>query len=119
MKTREEILSELNHFRGTEYYYKHPLGLVKYTDGVKYLAESAECYWLIDVVASYQVEKKFNKEKFLVFHLKVNSDLSAKITITDGNESILGMQMLEFTDFPLKEITLWCIDRIVLLPSEY
>lgn len=114
-----EILKELEQFRGSEHYYNHPLGLIKYTDGIKFLADAAQCYWFIDVVASYQVEKKFSKESFLVFHLKVNDDLSAKITITDGNDSILGMQMLEYTDFPLKEIKVWCIDKILILPGEY
>ncbi len=44
--------AELAQFTGTEQYYKHLGGLV-YTDGVKYLAEKAGSYWLLDIIASY------------------------------------------------------------------
>lgn len=106
-------------FNGTENYYKHELFNIKYTDGIKYLAEVADCYWLIDLVASYQYEPKFKDERFMVYHLKVNKDLSATVKISDGDENILGMQDIEYTDFPLSEIKLWFVDGILILPSEY
>ncbi len=40
---------ELEQFYGTEKWYRHFTGLV-YTDGIKYLAENAGAYWLIDLV---------------------------------------------------------------------
>ena len=48
-----ELEEELAQFHGTTKYYKNFTGLL-YTDGVRYLAERAECYWLIDLVGSYQ-----------------------------------------------------------------
>jgi hypothetical protein len=47
--------NDLNGFTGSEQFYRH--SMVKnftYTEGVKYLAEEAEAYWLIDAIASYQ-----------------------------------------------------------------
>ena len=47
--------SQLSHFTGTERYYRisrrHLL-----TDGTKYLAEEAECFWLIDAAISHLLE---------------------------------------------------------------
>ena len=44
--------NQLSHFTGTERYYRisrrHLL-----TDGTKYLAEEAECFWLIDAAISH------------------------------------------------------------------
>jgi hypothetical protein len=48
--------SDLASFHGTELVYQHPLSSLCYTDGVRYLAREANCYWLIDVIASYQDE---------------------------------------------------------------
>jgi hypothetical protein len=116
--TPEQIKSELNHFTGTEHYYKHPFGIL-FTDGVKFLAEECQSYWLIDLVASYQVEESVMKEPFQVFKLTVNKDHSAKVEISDGNDNILHLQIIDYTDFPLDQIQLWCIDKICILPSEY
>lgn len=118
MKSKEEILETLPCFTGTEHYYKHPFGIT-FTDGCKFLADSAESYWLLDLVASYQYEPKVKDEEFQVFKLKVNDDKSALVEISDGNHNILMTQEIEYTDFPLSEIELWCIDKICILPSEY
>lgn len=118
MKTKEELLISLQCFTGTEHYYKHPFG-IKFTDGVKYLADECQCYWLLDIVASYQFDINVKNEDFQVFKLKVNEDHSALVEISDGNHNILMTQEIEYTDFPLQEIELWCIDKICILPSEY
>ncbi|MCK5742546.1 MAG: hypothetical protein KAH48_10030 [Chlorobi bacterium] len=119
MKNISELTVGLQEFHGTELWYKHQTSLIHYTDGIKYLAENADCYWLIDLVASYQVENRVKNEPFQVFHLKVNENKTAKITISDGNDNILAVQEIEYSDFPLPEITVWCVDKIMLLPGEY
>ena len=119
MTNSSKLSVELQQFHGTEHYYQHQMGLIHFTDGIKYLAENAGAYWLIDIVASYQVDHKVKQESFQVFELKVDTDKSATITITDGNDNILRVQELEYTDFPLSEITVWCVDKIMLLPGEY
>ncbi len=48
-------VSRLSLFTGTEHYYRisrrHLL-----TDGTKYLAEEAECFWMMDAIASHLSE---------------------------------------------------------------
>lgn len=117
MKSVEEIQNNLPYFTGTEHYYQYNFG-IKLTDGVKYLADSCDCYWLLDIVASYQVDEKIKNEEFQVYKLNVK-DNSAVLEITDGNYNILATQEIEYTDFPLDEITIWFTDDVILLPSEY
>ncbi len=118
MKKAEEILDNLVYFTGTGNYYKHMFGIM-YTDGVQYLAESADAYWLIDLVASYQFDMKVKKEEFQVYKLKVNPDKTAIVEISDGNDNIIATQKILYTDFPLDEITLWFSNKVCYLPSEH
>jgi hypothetical protein len=47
----------LGHFTGCDELYRHALCRnVLYTEGVQYVAESAGAYWLIDKVATLQMD---------------------------------------------------------------
>ena len=107
--------SELQQFTGTEQYFKHWTGRLLYTDGVKYMAERAGAYWLIDLVASYQSEHK--GVWFQVWDLKAK-DSQGVVTMA-GESEVLVKQELEYTDFPLESLRLFVVDGVLLLPSEY
>ncbi len=116
-----ELESSLRQFTGTTRYarlYAHLL----LTDGAVYLAENAKSWWLLDVYASYLLHIDGNKEPFTCLKMTV-SDHSAMVVIEDGNEKVIARQHIEYTDFPLNEITLygcWSEDNwVVMLPSEY
>jgi len=112
-----ELKAELKQFTGTEHYYKNFTGL-RYTDGVKFLADKTGCYWLIDLVGSYQ--HKLKNVGFQLWELKVNKDKTAVVTIKeDDDKPILIKQELKYTDFSLNEIQLYCIGGVLILPSEY
>jgi len=118
MEKVSKILSNLAQFNGSDRFYKHQSGTI-YTEGVQYLAKSADAYWLLDLVASHC---KYNEDVkghyFQVYDLFVK-DNSAKVVITDGNHNILGKQEIEYTDFPLNKFVLWCVHNTIMLPSEY
>ena len=44
---------------------------------------------------------------------------SATVTVEDGNDNIITSLTIEFTDFPLEEMTLWLVEKTLMLPSEY
>lgn len=44
---------DLQQFTSTQDYHRHFTGLL-YTDGIQYLAEHGQCFWLIDLVGSHQ-----------------------------------------------------------------
>ena len=117
--SKESIINNLNYFTGTTTYYKAGLGIV-FTDGVKYLADQCKCYWLIDMVMSWQLDKQVKKEEFQLCRLKVNhEDNSAVFTIEDGNYNIIAQQDIVYTDFPLDEIVVWYSNKVIYLPSEH
>jgi hypothetical protein len=118
MKSKDEIETELMQFTGTEYYHKHPLGIM-YTDGIDYLCKKYSCFWLIDAVASWQFDKKVRKQEFQVFRLKVHDDKSAVLTIEDGNYNKVAEQIISFSDVQIEEIDLWFANGVCYLPSEH
>jgi len=113
----EQLRSELSAFTGTEQYFKHWLGF-RFTDGVKYLAEKSDCFWLLDAIGSYQ--HKVRNVSFQLWTLRVNEDSSAILEMKeDTNEPVIVKQEIPYTDFPMKELKLYYIDGVLLLPSEY
>lgn len=117
MQTITNLKSELGQFTGTEHYYRHWLGL-RYTDGVKFLAEKAGAYWLIDLVASYQPRLK--NEAFQVWTLK-KTDKGFMAVRDDGNDHILRRQLISYSDIPTDILPLkMCFtDNVLMLTSEY
>lgn len=114
------LIEELKQFTGSETFYRHSLyRKFVYTEGVQFLAEKAGAYWLIDYVFSNQLDKKIKAEEFQVWKIKVNDDNSAVIRVEDGNDNMVKRFKLEFTDFPLKEFSLWFSNNTLLLPSEW
>ena len=105
--------NDLTQFTGTENYYKHWLGIV-YTDGVKYLAEKAQAYWLIDAIASYR-----RSEPFQIWSLDVKGRQAVLTMVEDTGRPELVRQEIGYTDFPIDSIKLYLIDKVLLLPSEY
>lgn len=118
--TMSELENFLSGFTGTEHYYKAMFNGVVFTDGIKALADSMACYWLIDAIVSYQGETAIKAEGFQIWTLTVKDDNSAILTCkTDTNEPLLVSQMFDYTDFVVGELKLYCIDNVILLPSEY
>ncbi len=138
MNTETITLSELSQFTGTGGYHRNWTGFL-YTDGIEHLAEKAECYWLIDAIASYQHKLKRDPDlaRFQLWILSVakegereypfieieNDDMGCVLTCwrDTPKEGVKPpvIQQFEYTDFPLPEIKLYVVDNVLLLPSEY
>ena len=114
------LLHELRQFTGSEQFYRTPLfkGFI-YTEGVKYLAEEAGAYWLIDHIFANQMLDVLKEQPFQVWKIVVHENESATIHVEDGDDNRLTFFSLSYTDFPLKEFALWLVDKTLLLPSEY
>jgi hypothetical protein len=124
---------------GSEQYYKHWTRRLVYTDGVRFLADYAGAYWLIDLIASHQTKPKVKNAPIQMWLLQKNKyDEGARITCCHDIETtesepnvggyrdeikmplgVLAFQKIPYTDFPLPTITLYVKDGTLLLPSEY
>jgi len=135
----ETLRKTLPGFSGTDGYHRLTLGhqLVA-TDGVAYLAEKAQCHWLMDVIASYIPRLVKAHERFAVANLTLNGDGGATFTLDNGNHGedakhlgkyagnpgLYAHQRIGYTDFPLPEgIKLYVEDAgeyyVVMLPGEH
>lgn len=113
--------ADLLQFTGTENWYRHAfVRSVLYTDGAKYVAEAGGAYWLLDEIAFVQKSHTaLAAEEFQVWKLTVHPAQSGTLTCEDGNGNVILSKPLEYTDFPLDEITLYYTNNAILLPSEY
>jgi hypothetical protein len=115
-----QIRLDFTQFTGTQCYYRVSRQFVV-TDGCKYLAENAACYWLFDTVSCHIAESK-TEDWFILVRLEV-ADSRAVLSYEDGNGNVYARQEIEYTDFPLDQITLYaCWDGerwVLMLPSEY
>ncbi|NEZ61021.1 DUF6876 family protein [Adonisia turfae] len=129
MLNPQELQANLAYFTGTTTWYRYRLGVAVlgyYTDGVQYLAENAECYWLLgDIFIAQQLES-IRQEPFQVWELKV-ADSAGTLTANDGNTTTIFNKEISVTDFPLQSMTLyveWSNMEgrdmpVLLLPSEH
>jgi hypothetical protein len=121
MTTKTFNRATLRQFTGTEHWYRHSLvRSVLYTDGAKYVAESAGAYWLLDEIALAQKgEPKVAAEEFQVWKLMVKPDQTGILTCEDGNDTAVFTKALDYTDFPEEGVELYFVNNTILIPSEY
>ena len=120
-----EIKEGLQHFHGSEMFYQIPLIRTRFTNGLKYLANVAECFWLITDV-SVIAKSLLNRSHFITIDFKRLSEeeqdytgSEAEIIYSDGNGNIFETHRYNFTNFPLDELRLYFVDNTLMLTSEY
>lgn len=111
--------AELAQFTCTNEYHKHWLGLI-YTDGVKFLHQKAQAYWLLDSIALYQQKVLADPmlQEFQIWRLKLTKDKAAVLTCERDTNDIFLTENIPYTDFPLPEIKLYLENGVLCLPSE-
>lgn len=80
-----------------------------YTNAVKCMAEECGAFWLIDLIASWQVKGKVRIEPYQHWTLKVDNKKGLAFA-TDGGKGAepvtLCRQVIQYTDFPKDRIDL-------------
>lgn len=125
-------MSDLNQFTGDMIRYTHPLNRrVIYTPGVRYLAQRAGAYWLIDAIASYfgsppwneAIKKDERLQDLQFWQLSVNESTAVLTAFADQGEPPFITQHIPYTDFPLEKIDIWAgfdgSHWTLYLPSEH
>ncbi len=109
----------LNEFTGSQCIYRHPLTKLVYTEGVQFLAEKFGCYWLLDrILIEARLNRILSREEFQVWILS-RKEQGFQLTCEDGNGRVLFFNAIEYSDFAAGKVTLWLVDGVLLLPSEY
>lgn len=126
--------SDLNRFSGSDNWYHHWTKRLVFTDGVKYLADKGEAHWLIDAIASYQVDPRitqnYNLRAIQFWKLEVNDGKGVLTCVEDTGMKPAITQKIPFTDFPLSKVDIWVeygsypteqggeVGYVAMLPSE-
>ncbi len=126
--------ADLRQFIGTEEYHRHWMPHLMMTDGLMYLAEHGECFWLTDAIASHLCKPNLcarkHGQRFADFHIwALTPDGNGGAVLesrADDGEPALIHQEIEYTDFPFedgKPFKLYAAPcgefYVVMLPSEY
>jgi hypothetical protein len=113
--------ADLMQFTGSEQWYRHGINrAVLFTDGAKYVADTAGAYWLLDEIALIQTQnKRVVAQEFQLWKLVVRPDQTATLTCDDGNGNVVYAKEIEYTDFPLNEISFYFTNNVIYLPSEH
>jgi hypothetical protein len=128
MLTPAEITSGLSNFHGTERYHRLTLSpKLLATDGVAWLAENAQCFWLIDEIMLAQTLPEIRRNKCLqemqFWSLKVHGSKAVLVCEEDTDKPVYKKN-INYTDFPLNEIKFYVapLDEnrmVIMLTSEY
>ena len=132
-KKTKNLVAELQQFTGDLERYRHSLNpQVIYTPGIKYLADEAGAYWLLDSIALYlkskQMREAIKQDERLAhlqfWYLEINDDKSANLyVVADSDEKPAIAEVIPYTDFPLERIAIWagCDSQYwtLYLPSEH
>lgn len=120
-ETKRLTKADLAQFTGSGAWYRNAINRnVLYTEGAQFVAERGGAYWLLDEIALIQpYDKAVAAEEFQVWKLAVRPDRTATLPCGDGNGGIVFSKGIEYTDFPLDEITLWFANNTIYLPSEH
>jgi hypothetical protein len=138
----DELQRQLAGFCGTLEYHRLTAFIepeILWTDGCAFLAEQAQCYWLMDAIASHQLKPQVRQEPFQIWALQVTprqaeptrpepmASLTCR-TDTEPEGKLLVTQHIAYTDFPLDSIKLYVVhgsidgvhpNSIGMLPGEY
>lgn len=102
----ETILSELQHFTGSETFLRDsfPLRNALLTDGFQEFLKLCECEWLYSDMAIVCRSKFLNKEDFIICKIvKDQVKSSCDVFLYSDKQHLLYTQHYSYTDFPLKE----------------
>jgi len=116
-------LKEVSHYsNGTDHIYRDRLTGLKFSDGVKYIAENGYSWFISDALAVIKLKPKVRAESFLTVKLNLHPSNKASLTVDDGGKygespKILHRQHYEWTDAKV-EITLFYENDLLFLPSE-
>ncbi|TDB66818.1 DUF6876 family protein [Arundinibacter roseus] len=119
MEVQFNLNERYQQYCGTENLYQHWLPGMWFTDGAKAVAEEQQCFWLLDIIASHQLTQGVVGNYFQVWKLLRQKQGEFEVRCDDGNGKTLVSQCVWSPHFDHDLLTLWCVDGIMMVPSEY
>ncbi len=124
----KNLTEKLQQFTCPARYYRHWESKMIFTEGIKYLAEKAGAYWLINTIGLIAElhRRELIRHKVFRLDLQVHDNGSGSIIVTAEDNLTIKEVLIEEIDFPLANITLFltlgCSPKtqaVLMLASEY
>ena len=101
----DRVRDYARHTTGSEAFHRHWTGKLVYTDGVRFMAEECGAWWLVDLIASWQIKARVRAEPFQLWLLSAPASESGPWvascwTDTPGEGRRVARQTMEYSDFP-------------------
>ena len=76
----EDFSNNLDCFIGSQHFYPIAFTRMIFTEGIKYFAETCECFWLIDLIG-YNLYRMHQELGYLFIDIEVNKRHTVHITV--------------------------------------
>jgi uncharacterized protein DUF6876 len=114
------LRAELRQFTGSTEFFRHFTNAIIYTEGVKFLAEHARLYWLIDLIASLQPRALKDRmlREFQLWELRIANGKTVLVCLRDSDDEAFRVP-LKLADSALDYVRLYLEGGTLMLPSEH
>ena len=117
----KELTENLDQHIGSEHFYPIAFTPLVFTDGIRYFAETCECFWLIDLIGlglnrihyslgALFIDIEVNKRHTV--HITVRQDKDMPIVFDKKQKDYCGI-------IPVGTYKFYLMNDTLLLPSEY
>ncbi len=120
IKKQISIKEALNTNTEREQLYCFDLSKNLYTQGIKQMNDLCNSQILVKdiLIQCKELSSEFGLIQIIFKYIENIPKYKAVIFYEDGNKNIIAKKLLEYTDFPLQEITLFYENNTLFLPSE-
>jgi hypothetical protein len=110
----------IENFKATATWHRHPANpRIFYSDGIKFLADSASCWWLVDDIVLTQIFSMISAIKFQIWILEKTGKKRAVLRCESEHGTVLFTKIIPYSEFPLPRVVIYCVDKQIMLASEY
>lgn len=117
----EEFTNNLDQFIGSMNFYPVAFSHVIFTDGIRYFAETCECFWLLDLIV-YNLERLHRQLGALFIDIEVNKRHTVHITVREDKDMPIVFEKKQrdiCKVIPVGTYRFYLMNNTLLLPSEY
>jgi hypothetical protein len=119
--SHEEFTSNLDQFIGSMQFYPIAFTPLIFTEGIRYFAETCECFWLVDLIG-YNLTLLHKRLGALFIDIEVNKRHTVHITVRQdsGMPIVFEKKQRDLCKvIPVGAYRFYLINNTLLLPSEY
>ena len=117
----QDFTNNLEQHIGSMEFYRLGLMPIVATEGIKYFADTCECYWLLDLITInlYRLHQQLG---YLFIDIEVNKRHTVTITARQDSGMPIVFQKKQRDlcgIIPVGSYRMWLMNNTLLLPSEY